>query len=93
MYTEIPEHGEVIQTNAEGEIISWETGHYGGKLFATTLDPIVEHGVQQITHLDQLCGSFNGVVVWCTTGGEIYAREDYGVEILDAGAKRRLWNY
>ena len=51
-YTRIPEHASIVQTNADGEIISWETDAYGGTLFATTLDPIVEHGVQQITHLD-----------------------------------------
>lgn len=80
VYTQVPAHARVIQTNAEGEIISWETEHYGGTLFATTLDPIVEHGVQQITHLDHyvdrltfwLCGERpNGPF-------EVLA-EDYGV--------------
>lgn len=52
VYTQVPEHAQIVQTNAKGEIISWQTTHYGGVLFATTLDPIVEHGVQQITHLD-----------------------------------------
>lgn len=51
-YTRIPPHAEIVQTNAEEEIISWETTAYGGNLFVTTLDPVVEHGVQQITHLD-----------------------------------------
>ncbi len=51
-YTRVPESASIVQTNADGEIISWETNEYGGTLFATTLDPIVEHGVQQITHLD-----------------------------------------
>ncbi|MGH8613647.1 MAG: hypothetical protein ACREYF_16930 [Gammaproteobacteria bacterium] len=27
----------------------------GGVLFAATVDPIVEHGVQQIAHLDNYC--------------------------------------
>ncbi len=52
VYTVIPENSEVIQKNELGEIISWQTNRYGGTLFATTLDPIVEHGIQQITHLD-----------------------------------------
>lgn len=52
VYTQIPDHAEVIQSAPTGEIISWQTDYYGGTLFATTLDPIVEHGVQQISHLD-----------------------------------------
>lgn len=52
VYTQIPEEAEIIQCNEQGEIISWQTTAFGGCLFATTLDPIVEHGVQQITHLD-----------------------------------------
>lgn len=52
IYTQVPEHAEIIQTNEAGEVVSWQTKEYGGVLFATTLDPIVEHGVQQITHLD-----------------------------------------
>lgn len=52
VYTRIPQGAEIIQTNGEGEIVSWQTSQYGGILFVTTLDPIVEHGVQQITHLD-----------------------------------------
>ena len=51
-YTAVPDHAEVIQSGPDGAVISWQTHHYGGTLFATTLDPIVEHGVQQITHLD-----------------------------------------
>lgn len=51
-YTRIPEQAEVIQTTAHGEVITWQTTVYGGVLMATTLDPIVEHGIQQITHLD-----------------------------------------
>ena len=51
-YTKIPEDASVIQRNGDGEVITWETKQYGGTLMATTLDPIVEHGIQQITHLD-----------------------------------------
>lgn len=52
VYTRVPDHAEIVQTAPNGDVISWQTNHYGGTLFATTLDPIVEHGVQQITHLD-----------------------------------------
>ena len=54
-YTSIPTEARAVQTAPSGEIISWETNQYGGTLFATTLDPIVEHGIQQITHLDNYC--------------------------------------
>ncbi len=65
VYTRIPENSEVIQRNDKGEIITWQTERYGGVLFASTLDPIVEHGIQQIRHLDNyvdkltawLCGT------------------------------------
>ena len=64
-YTRVPDHARILQRNSAGEIITWETDAYGGTLLATTLDPIVEHGVQQITHLDHyvdrltawLCGA------------------------------------
>jgi len=55
VYTRIPENARIVQTNDKGEVISWETTRYGGTLFATTLDGIVEHGVQQIRHLDNFC--------------------------------------
>jgi hypothetical protein len=54
-YTRIPSEARVVQRNGDGEIVSWETNQYGGCLFATTLDGIVEQGVQQITHLDNFC--------------------------------------
>jgi len=52
VYTRVPESAEIIQTNDTGDVITWQTHAHGGTLLATTLDPIVEHGVQQITHLD-----------------------------------------
>lgn len=52
VYTSIPENSRVLQRNANGEIVTWETEAYGGCLIASTLDPIVEHGIQQIRHLD-----------------------------------------
>jgi len=55
IYTRVPAHAEVVQRNAAGEVITWQTTAYGGVLFASTLDPIVEHGIQQIRHLDHYC--------------------------------------
>lgn len=52
VYTRIPPHAEVLQQNDDGEVIAWQTTAYGGTLLAATQDPIVEHGVQQIQHLD-----------------------------------------
>lgn len=57
VYTRVPEQAEVLQTNPQGEIITWQTNQYGGTLFVSTLDPIVEHGVQQIRHLDHFVDS------------------------------------
>ncbi len=56
VYTRIPEGARAIQRSGEGEIISWQTDAYGGTLFVSTLDPVVEHGVQQIRHLDHYLG-------------------------------------
>lgn len=79
-YTRIPEHATVIQTNTEGEIISWETQAYGGTLFATTLDPIVEHGIQQITHLDNYVDKLTEWLCGLKPEGKFeVVREDYGV--------------
>ena len=52
IYVRIPEHAVPLQRNDHDEVITWETRHYGGALFVSTLDPIVEHGIQQIRHLD-----------------------------------------
>ncbi|MGH8597448.1 MAG: hypothetical protein ACREXT_12390 [Gammaproteobacteria bacterium] len=52
VYSRIPPHAEVLQHTANGEVIAWQTTAYGGVLLAATSDPIVEHGVQQIGHLD-----------------------------------------
>lgn len=57
VYTRIPDEAEVIQRNEVGEIITWQTNQYGGTLLASTLDPIVEHGIQQIRHLDHFVDS------------------------------------
>lgn len=51
-YTAVPAGANIIQRNGAGEVITWQSRAYGGALLVTTLDPIVEHGVQQIRHLD-----------------------------------------
>lgn len=52
VFTKIPDGAKIIQQTPDGEIITWQSELYGGIVLATTLDPIVEHGIQQITHLD-----------------------------------------
>lgn len=57
IYRRIPDEASVIQRNEADDIITWQTHQYGGTLFASTLDPIVEHGIQQIRHLDNFVDS------------------------------------
>ena len=79
-YTRIPEHAEVIQTNADGEVITWQTEAYGGVLLATTLDPIVEHGIQQITHLDHYVDRLTTWLCGQTPAGPFtFEAADFGV--------------
>ncbi|MDE2149366.1 MAG: hypothetical protein KGJ55_05945 [Gammaproteobacteria bacterium] len=52
VYTRTPDGARVLQHTDDGEVICWSTTAYGGELLAATQDPIVEHGVQQIRHLD-----------------------------------------
>jgi len=56
-YTRIPIGAEIVQRNDAGEVITWQTSEHGGTLFVSTLDPIVEHGIQQIRHLDHFVDS------------------------------------
>lgn len=81
-YTSIPKEATAIQKHPNGEIISWETEQYGGTLFATTLDPIVEHGVQQITHLDNYVDK---LIYWLTgdtvSGSFEVPKENYGIAV------------
>ena len=80
VYTAIPSHASVIQRDQKGDIVTWETSHYGGQLLVTTLDPIVEHGVQQIQHLDNYCDRLTEWLAGIKPEGkfEILA-SDYGV--------------
>jgi len=80
VYTRIPGHAQVIQTNVDGEFITWETTYYGGHLLATTLDPIVEHGIQQITHLDNYCDRLTEWLIGIRPEGAfVIDHGDYGV--------------
>jgi hypothetical protein len=54
-FTSLPAGASTIQRNARGESITWQLDYGTGQLLVSTKDPIVEHGVQQIRHLD----SFN----------------------------------
>ena len=82
VYTRVPKHADIIQRNVEGDIVTWETGYYGGQLLATTLDPIVEHGVQQITHLDHYCDKLTEWLIGIKPEGNFeILPEDYGVAL------------
>lgn len=83
VYTRIPEHAAVLQQNAANEVIGWQTSQYGGTLLAATQDPIVEHGVQQIQHLDHFVDQ---LVFWLCG-----RRPAPGKMTLDAGAYGRPW--
>ena len=51
-FTALPLGAYVIQRNAAGEPITWEMAYGRSTRLVPTKDPIVEHGVQQIRHLD-----------------------------------------
>jgi hypothetical protein len=80
VYTRIPSEARVVQRNAERETITWETTQYGGVLFASTLDPIVEHGIQQIRHLDHFVDNLTTWLCGVRPSGRFeVASEAYGV--------------
>ncbi len=79
-YVSIPDQAAVIQRKPDGDIITWETRKYGGVLMATTLDPIVEHGVQQITHLDHYVDSLTHWLCGIRPEGRFEVpKERYGI--------------
>ena len=82
VYTDVPPEARIIQRNVDGEIVTWTTEKHGGILMATTLDPIVEHGVQQITHLDNYC---DNLVEWLCGERPIgkfeILADDYGIAL------------
>jgi hypothetical protein len=81
VYTRIPEHARTIQKNPDGDVVTWETNFYGGTLLATTLDPIVEHGVQQISHLDNYCDRLTQWLIGIKPEGKFeILMEDYIIE-------------
>jgi hypothetical protein len=80
VYVQVPAHARVIQRDQQGDIVTWETHAYGGTLLATTLDPIVEHGVQQIQHLDNYCDRLTEWLCGEKPEGKFeVVAEDYGV--------------
>lgn len=81
-YTRLPEHANIIQTNNDKEVITWETNEYGGTLLVTTLDPIVEHGIQQITHLDNYVDRLVEYLTGIKTEGKFEVDHNvYGIEL------------
>ncbi len=83
VYTSAPAHARILQRNVEGDVITWETKHFGGTLLVTTLDPIVEHGVQQITHLDHYCDQLTAWLIGIRPEGKFeILEEDYGVDFV-----------
>jgi len=63
VYTTVPEGARVIQRDRAGDVITWQREANGGALFVSTLDPVVEHGIQQIRHLDNYLGN---LTAWLT---------------------------
>jgi len=45
----------VVQRDQSGDVVTWQQRRGRGLVFASTKDPIVEDGVQQIRHLDCYC--------------------------------------
>ena len=79
VYAKVPEHARIIQKTTQNEVVTWQTDHYGGTLLATTLDPIVEHGVQQITHLDNYCDKLTEWLIGVKPEGTFeILKSDYG---------------
>jgi hypothetical protein len=84
-YTRIPAHAAVVQKKPGGDIITWEASYGEGTLLATTLDPIVEHGVQQITHLDNYVDKLTYWLCGVQPEGRFEVpKENYGVAELAA---------
>jgi hypothetical protein len=80
VYTYVPDHAELIQTNLVNEVVTWQTKKYGGVLFATTLDSYIEHRIRQITHLDNYVDK---VTEWLCgvkpEGNFTFNESDYGL--------------
>jgi len=82
VYTRIPDHASIIQKNVDGDIVTWQTNHFGGTFLVTTLDPIVEHGVQQITHLDHFCDRLTEWLIGYRPEGKFeILKSDYGIAV------------
>jgi hypothetical protein len=61
VYVRLPTGARILQRSRRGEIVCWHTEIHGGELLAATSDPIIEHGVQQIRHLDHFVDQ---LVLW-----------------------------
>ncbi|CAM2009107.1 hypothetical protein [Acanthopleuribacter pedis] len=70
VYTQIPPGARVVQKSRADEIVTWQTDQFGGLVFASTKDPIVEHGIRQIRHLHHYVQAFTN---WAWAGGEMPA--------------------
>lgn len=82
VYTSVPPQARIIQRKVDGAVVTWETNQYGGALLVTTLDPIVEHGVQQIRHLNNYCDKLTEWLIDVKPHGEfIILEKDYGIEL------------
>jgi|GEM_PF-608230 len=82
VYTKIPDQAVVVQRNSNDEIVTWQTQQYGGVLFVSTLDPIVEHGIQQIRHLDNFVDSLTHWLCGIRPVGKFeVVADDYGVDL------------
>ena len=81
-YTRLSPAGRVLQLSDRDEAITWETHEYGGTLLASTLDPVVEHGVQQIRHLDHFCDNMTEWLCGVRPAGRL---------ALDPAAYGRPW--
>jgi hypothetical protein len=77
--TRAPETAKIIQPNAGGNVISWQTHTaHDGTLLAITLGSFVEHGPEQFTHLGRLTKGPSGehpVAVRTTIVAAAYAAQ------------------
>lgn len=58
VYTGVPAGARILQRSRDNEIVTWQTQAFGGLVFASTKDPLVEHGIFQIRHLDPYLNAF-----------------------------------
>ena len=82
VFTQTPSGARIIQRSKLGDVVTFELGHGKGRILATTKDPIVEHGVQQIRHLDHYCDALTRWLCGATAHGHFSIDlECYGVAV------------